>query len=334
MRQKQALTVVPGLVLLVALSVAMATLSGCAQRRLAVERQMRVVTAVDRGNDLLEQGLPDVALSQFEAALEENPTYVPAHIGVGSVYRVKGDYETAKSSYNRATSLDPQSFDAHYYLGLVHQLLGEIQDAVRVYLEALTINPNSYEANHNLAGAYLQLNRPGQSLPYARHAVKIQPDSQAAWSNLAACYSLLKRYALAVDAYRQAVELGELSDPILLGLADAHIRLGNHDRAINVLRTLIRQSPSAIAYERLGYTQFKLRNFDDALASFRAALSIDNDNIASLNGLGVCLMTLYIQGGRTDRPLWEQAIESWRRSTQLNANQPRIVDLISRYQRL
>lgn len=289
---------------------------------------------VEQGRQYLASGLTESALAAFNLAIEENPRMTEAHMGVGDIYRQKGDYAKASESYEEAARLQPQSFDAHYYLGLTQQLMGRVSESVRSYLRALTINPDSFEANKNLASAYLQLGRPNDALPYAERAAYLAPNNQSAWANLAATQSLLGDYDKAVDSYRQATELGEYAEPVLLGLADAHIRLGNYDRAMNTLESLIRAQPSATAYERLGYAQFKLRRFNEAMASFRSAVEKDPEDPASLNGLGVCLMTLYIQNGRTDVAQRDEALDAWRRSLRLKADQPRIMDLLARYQRL
>lgn len=292
---------------------------------------------VEEGELFLDQGLTNAALEAFNKALEQNPRLVRAHMGIGAAYRAREEYERAEQAYQTALKIEPNSFDARYYLGLCYQFLNRLDDAIRTYLQALTINPNSFEANRDLASAYLQKNLPGSALPYARNATRLRPEDQSAWANLAATYSLLERYEDAVDAYREAIELGDMHDAIVLGLADAHIRLGNFERAINTLEALLRQNPrSATAHERLGYAHYKKRQHEDALYHFRAALSIDSNDTAALNGLGVTLMTLYIQSGRVaaNEAQRVEALSAWRRSLMIDDQQPHILELLSRYQKL
>lgn len=284
--------------------------------------------------EFLTQGLSDAALAAFGLALEENPRLIEAHMGIGDIYLNRNQPELAEKRFDIATRLDPSNFDAHYGLALAKQLLGKVQEAIRVYLRALTINPNSVEVNQNLAGAYLQLGRPESAIPYAERATTLDPESAAGWSNLAAANALMENYEQAIDAYRQAVELGEDQEPIVVGLADAHIKLGHFDRAMVVLESYLLSGPSAGAYERLGYAQFKMRRFEDSLASYQAALAIDENDTAALNGLGASLMTVYIKSSRRDKQLHQDAIDAWRKSVRLRADQPRIIDLISRYERL
>jgi len=289
---------------------------------------------LERAEELLAQGLTEDALSAFEAALQENPDLTEASLGVANIYEEQGDLESAKESYKQATESDPTSYTAHYKLGLMQQLLGEVRNAIRTYLKAVAIDPQQFEVNRDLAAAYLQLGRPGDALRYAERAVKLEPSSQQAWSNLAATYSLMGRYDDAVNTYRQAAELGDLADPVLLGLADAHIKLGNYRRAINTLESLIRRSESATAYERKGFAQYKLRRFEESLRSFEKALAINPKDTAALNGVGVAQMTLYIEGGRVSASKRDAAIQAWRESVRIRPDQPRIVDLLSRYRRL
>jgi len=305
---------------------------GCVQS--GPTRDQRINQLMVEAREHLDEGLTDSALAKFGLALEENPTLIDAHKGMGNIWRQRGDYTKAKLSYQTATDINPNDFDARYYYGLMQHMLGEIENAIRTYLQALAINPDSPVANRDLAAAYLQSGKPGNAEAYARRATELDPDSQESWSNLAACYSLQGKYEDAVDAYRQAAELGPLSDPVLLGLADAHIRLGNYARAVNTLDALLRNSPSATAYERLGYAQFKQREFEKSLRNFRRALKLDPNDTAALNGVGVCLMTLYLEGERTNAYQKDQALDAWRTSLKARPNQPRIIDLLHRYSKL
>ena len=314
------------------LLVACLLLPACQFEQSARERAANEKLA--QAQELLERGLSDEALAAFEAAMAENPDLTEAQIGAASIYEDRGDLTAAKQRYEKAAETDPGNFTAHYKLGLMQQLLGDIRTAIRTYLRAVAIDPDNFSVHRDLAAAYLQLGRPREALPYAERAVQLDATSQQAWSNLAATYSLIGRHDDAVNTYRQAAELGELADPVLLGLADAHIKLGNFQRAINTLQTLVRRSPSSTAYERMGYAKYKLRRFEESLGSFEQALEYSTRDTAALNGVGVALMTLYIEGGQEEASKRDRAIDAWRNSVRINQDQPRIIELLTRYGRL
>ncbi len=323
----------PLLILVAAAALLVLSLPGCAfGGSRAISRQ-----ASDHLHDarkFRELGQENAALTALSQAIENNPKLTEAYMGMGDIYRKKGQLPLARDRYETAATLEPRNYQAQYNHGLMLQLLGQAKDAIRAYQRALSITPESFDANRDIASAYLQLGTPESSLPYALRATELNPDSQPAWSNLAATYSLMGRYENAIDAYRTANELGELANPVLLGLADAHIRLGNFSRAINTLNSLIISNPSATAHERLGFALFKIRRYEDALDQFEQSLQFDTEDLAALNGAGACYMTLYLEGERENAAQYDMAIECWRRSVQLGPHQTRIVDLLSRYTRV
>ncbi len=312
---------------------AVVLVAGCTHTRRSTTAD-RTEAHLDNAANYQTNGLLDAALAEFGLALEVNPNIADAHMGMGGIYQQRGDYEMASRAYERATIVEPNKFEAHYSLGLMKQLLGRLQEALRAYKTAWRLDPGNFEVNREMGSTYLQLGRPGEALTFVQIATKLDPESQAAWCNLAATFNLLGRYEEAVDTYRQAAELGDLADPVLLGLADAHIHLDNFQQAVNVLEALIRRSPSVTAYERLGYVKFKMRDFEPALFQYRKAIALAPDDTATLNGLGACLMTLYIQDGRTDTAMRDEALNIWRKSIRINDQQPKIVDLLSRFARI
>jgi len=328
------MTIMRSISLLTAVALAAAVIfTGCTLDPKTSSRQ-QIRGHLDSAEGYQAGGLLDAALAEFGLALEVNPNIADAHMGMGGIYQQRGDYEMASRAYERATIVEPDKFEAHYSLGLMKQLLGRFQEALRAYKNAWRLNPDNFQVNRELGSTYLQLGRPGEALTFVQIATKLDPDSQAAWCNLAATYNMLERYDDSVDTYRQAAELGDLADPVLLGLADAHIHLNNFQQSLNVLEALIRRSPSVTAYERLGYVRFKMRQFKQALFEYRQAMALNPDDTATLNGLGACLMTLYIQDGRTDTPRRNEGLNSWRKSVRIDNQQSRIIDLIARFSRI
>ena len=308
-------------------------LAGCQtpQRRDRGTAEERAL--LERGEQYTQQGLLDSAMAAFDMVLETNPRAVDAHVGVGDIYEIRGDYAAAAEKYKTAKQLAPGTFKPTYKLGLMYHLLNKVREAVTEYLAALTIQPDSFEANLNLATAYLQLGQAELGLPYAEKAVKLKGDSQAAHVNLGSIYASMGQYDLAIDEYRGAAELGDLQPPILLNMVESLLKTGKYQRAMNVLEQL-EATPTDVIYERMGYALFKLGEYEKSLGKYRLALRINPDDTASLNGLGVDLMTLYLKGRRENIALRDEAIDAWQKSVKADSSQQRIVDLIARYRKL
>lgn len=288
--------------------------------------------AVVRGNLLSSQGLDDIALEEFKRAIEINPALPQAYMGIGSIYKKRGDYTSAEPAYAKAADLQPSSYDAQYEHGVVLQLLNRISDAVRAYLRALKVRPDSFDANFGLATAYLQLQEPGPALAPAKKAVELNGESGPARVNLGAVYAALNQHELAVVEFQQAAELMELSPELLLNLSDSLGKLKRFEEMQNTLEQLIKSKPTPAAHERLATAYFRQQRYDDALAQFRAGLALDADYFPALNGVGVCLLNKYLASGRQDMTSREDAVAALRRSLQIERKQPAVLDLLNRYQ--
>jgi tetratricopeptide (TPR) repeat protein len=287
--------------------------------------------AVARARILAEQGLDDIAVAEFERAIAINPRLTPAYMGVGDIFRKKGDFSKAEQSYAKAADLEPQNFEAHYGRGLMLQLLDRVGEAVRAYLRALAIKPNDFEANLNLATAYLQLGEAAAGLPYAQRAVSLKGGSGAARVNLGAIYASLADFESAVVEYQQAAELMQLSPELLLNLADALGQTARYAEMQNTLEQLIRVKPSAVAYERLATAHFRQRRYDEALANFRKALEVDPNYYPALNGVGVSMLNTYLLSEKKDLRALNEGVAALRRSVQIEPRQPAVVELLARY---
>ncbi len=285
------------------------------------------------GESAVRDGDLDRALAAFARAIEVNPRLTSAHMGMADIYRMRGDYARAEESYGQAAKLQPRSFDPQYYHGLMLHLLDRVAEAVQAYLRALAIRPDDFRANLNLATAYYQLDENALALPYAVRAVEIEPREGSARFNLGAVYAAMGRHREAVQEYQQAAELLDLTPPLLMNLAESLGKLERYEEMLNALAQVNRVSPTAASHERTGFAQFKMGRYDEALASFDAALALDRDYFPALNGRGVCLLNRWLWSGRQDSAAREEGLAALRRSLQIRRDQPQIVDLMTRYGR-
>lgn len=300
-----------------------------------LNRPMRPNERVAEAEKLRSEGRVEDAIKQLELAIRDNPKLTTAYISLAEIHRQQGNLAAAEKAAREAVALDSGSFEARYNYALTLQMMGRLTDSVREYLKALAIRPNDREANLNLATAYLQLNEPAQALPYAQKAVKLDADHGPSRVNLGAVLGAMDRHQEAVTEYEAAAELMELSPQLLLNWADSLSKIQRYQEAVNTLDRLLQIEPSGpnavIAYERLGSSYFRLRQYEKALDSFRRSVELDPGHYPGLNGVGVCLLNRYLTTEPRDKVSLDEALRALRRSLQINERQPRIVELLSRY---
>ena len=289
---------------------------------------------VTRGENYLEENLLESALVVFNKALEKQERSYPAHMGIGEVHERRGDHEQAIGHFGTARDIRPDDFRANYKLALNQQLINRLHEAATNYLSALAVDPEDFEANLNLAVTYIQLGRPRLGLPYAEKAVELNSQSQPAHANLGTIYLGLGRNADAVASYEDALSLGELERPIQLNLSEAYVDARQYKKAARLLATLVKDQPDAWGYERLGYVHFKLGEYLKSESFYGESLKLDDTYLPALNGMGIAKMARYIDQGRRDAKLKEDAIRHWQKSIKQRPDQSRILDLIGRFQNL
>lgn len=286
---------------------------------------------VDAGEAAMDSGNNVLALEEFAKAIAVNPTLTDAHMGMGDIYRTEGDYAKAEKSYAEAAQLAPKNFDAQYYHGLMLHLLDRVTDAVSVYLKALALKPEDFQTNLNLSVAYYQLGESNQAYTFGERAVKIDPKSGPARVNLAAVYTDLGRNEEAANEFQQSFELIESTPRILLSYAECLKNLNRYGEMRSTLEQLVKKTPSAAAWERLGYAQFKLTEYAKAEEAFEQALKVDPDYFPALNGIGVCELNRYSWSNNTDNDAKVRGVNALKRSLTINRNQASIEALLGRF---
>jgi tetratricopeptide (TPR) repeat protein len=293
-------------------------------------RQHREILATE-ATAAKDAGEYETALALFRQILAGNPTSTIAYVGIGEVYLAQQDYRSAEPIFARAARLSPRNFDAQYGHGLALQMLDRLVDAVTAYHRALTIRPQSVEANLHLATTYLQMGEPRSALVFAEKAVQLDPANGPGRAALGSVYQELGRYSKAVTQYEAAVELMEPTPPLLINLINV---LGKHDRYVDARNTaeyLVKLAPSAEAYERLGWANFRLGDYRKSIDAYRRAVELDGDYWVAHNGVGCNALNSWLLSEQRDAAALREAKQAFRRSLQVNPDQPKVFALLSRY---
>ncbi len=160
------------------------------------------------------------AISSFQTALEQEPTYYDAIIQLGNLYATHND-PLALQYYNSALKLQPHSIEAMYNRGLFFQNTGSIDKAVNDYNELLKIDPGYGFAYFNLGFIAMKYDKDYQkAINLFTNALTHESHYVEAYYNRAVCYenignkqkakadylealTIFPTYKLALDAMKQ-----------------------------------------------------------------------------------------------------------------------------------
>ena len=104
------------------------------------------------------------AEAYFQAALERDPDYVEALIGLGQVEAQRGDVLAAIKRFETAIEIDPHRSKAHNSLGRLLEAMGNTDEALAEYFRALEFEPNNAGVSLRIAAIQLARKQPDQAL--------------------------------------------------------------------------------------------------------------------------------------------------------------------------
>jgi len=223
-----------------------------------------------------QQGLPGLALAEFQAALNYDPEYVPAILGCAGVAVDHGDVQRALRLYRRAVLVMPNHPLAHHNLAQIHLSRRDFAAAQEEFQRAAELDPRNKDVWLGLITACLQGGRPERALRYAEQALRLLGDLSEIHANCGAALEALGKYAEAEEHYRTALRV-EPTDPLPMNnLAYLYASTGRKPaEALRLARQATALGPHNAAFlDTLGYVLYRQRRCRSAAATLEEAKSL------------------------------------------------------------
>jgi tetratricopeptide (TPR) repeat protein len=121
--------------------------------------ELRLRTAILRGQQMVQQGNLAESLKEFQKALDINKNSSLAHYRIAEVFFLQHNYQSAANAYREALNGDGEprwtEVWSHIQLGMIFDLTGQRERATNEYRQALQTNDNTQNAL-DTARKYLQ----------------------------------------------------------------------------------------------------------------------------------------------------------------------------------
>ena len=183
------------------------------------------------------------AEKSFRSALEVNPSYAEAWSGLGDVCDGRGDLPQALLNYKKALALKPDLFYTLLNASQTADKLDDQKQAESWTREAVRLNPSSPEAFNGLGLALAKLNQAAEALRCFQQAISLRRDYADAINNLGALYLQDGKVNDAIAAFEFGIREAPDEDILYLNLGRTYTRLGNYDRAREVMQKLLDRKP-------------------------------------------------------------------------------------------
>jgi tetratricopeptide (TPR) repeat protein len=221
---------------------------------------------------------PDLqkAVDYFKQAIEKDPSYALAYVGLGDSYillsgfgaaRPQDSFPLAEAAAKKALEIDDTLAEAHTTLGFslcVHHL--DFAGSIREFERAIALNPNYATAHHWFGdGPLLAVGQFDRAIAEGKRALELDPLSVIITADLGADYLVARRYDEAIEQFHKAIDLDPRFYYAHWNLAQALEMKGNLHGALAEYKKAVELDDDPFVLALLGQAYAKLGQRDKAL---------------------------------------------------------------------
>jgi serine/threonine protein kinase/tetratricopeptide (TPR) repeat protein len=194
------------------------------------------------------------AIEQFQQAVDKDPTYALAYVGLADCYLILEQYvgapaselyPKAKAYVQRALELDSSLAEAHASLGLINDSLWLWDEAEREYQRAIELNPNYPTAHQWYSIHFDYLGRFDQEMVELKRAQQLDPLSLIISTDLEELYLILGDLNSALEQCQKTIQLDPYYPSGHGDLGSVYLKQGRHAEALKEFQKAVELSGRA-----------------------------------------------------------------------------------------
>ena len=228
-----------------------------------------------RGYASYDLGRYDLAIANYDKAIQLKPDYTDVYINRGSAKFNLGQHFAAISDYDKAIQLKPDLATGYYGRGSAKFNLGQHFAAISDFDKAIQLKPDDATAYYNRGLAKDNLGQHSAAISDFDKAIQLKPDYAIAYNNRGNAKFKLGEYFAAISDYDKAIQRKPDYALAYYNRGVAKRNLGQHSAAISDFDKAIQLKPDlAQAYLSRGVAKALLNRTWEAKQDLRTALRL------------------------------------------------------------
>lgn len=182
------------------------------------------------------------ALVYFQHALQIDPSYAPAYIGIVDCYTIGGGFQLGvslkegvakmKEAARKAVELDDTTAAAHYALAKVKYYDWDLPGAEKEFQRALELNPGDAQVRRHYGHFLIAMRRHADSIREMQHASALDPLSPLLTTEVGWTYYYARQFPEAVKQGRKALEMDKDFPYAQLLVGESYWLQGQYEEAL------------------------------------------------------------------------------------------------------
>ena len=258
------------------------------------------------GEELINNGDAEQAISYLQASLVSDPHSSIALTTLGTAFRMCGDYDRAIASLKQAIKLNPQDILSHFNMGVALTENGSLDGAIVSFKKALSIKPDYAAAYFCMGNAQKEKGDLEEAIESFKQAIKISPDYSGAYNNMGNALRQNGDLEGAIESFKQALKMQPHDYVAYNNMGIVLDAMGNSDAAMDNYTRAIKIKPKyADAHHNMGGVLSGMGRTEAAIEAYKNALSIRPDYADTYHAIG----GVFVKIGDT-----EAAIEAYKQA--------------------
>jgi len=176
-------------------------------KALRIDRHYKNAYAL-KGTNYMHMGQKEKAISSYETAVQQDPTFYEAYFALANIYEAEGNRQCIEYLRN-ALELRPNSRELKYRLAFAQQQFDETEAALRNYRSLATDTVDFYANRGYFHQGYIhqfEFNNLDSAIFFYNQALQKEPRHVESWHNLGVCYDLLDDKTRALQSFGKALK--------------------------------------------------------------------------------------------------------------------------------
>ena len=239
---------------------------------------------INRGAIYIEKGAFDLAIPDFDKAIELDPDDVAAYSNRGTAYANTGRFDLAVQDLHKAVELKPDDANEYASRGTAYIGTGEFDLAIRDLDKAIELDPNLAKAHFMRGSTHMKKGDPDLAIQDLDKAIELDPDDAISYANRGFAHVKKGELDLAIQDFDKAIELNPSDANAYNSRGVVHINKGDPDLAIRDLDKAIALNPNfAEAHYIRGMVHRAKGDLEQAAQDFGKAIELNPDAVAYYN---------------------------------------------------
>lgn len=263
----------------------------------------------------------DEAITVFGAMLDKDPAAHHIRLYLGIAFEEKGDLDKAYEEFAKIPHGAAPYQEAIGHIAFILKEKGKTEQAVEILKEAISTNTGQVELYLNLAALYESLDKADAGLAFLLENEHLFPKDPRYLFRIGVLLDKLGKRAESIEQMKKVLSANPRDPQALNYLGYSYAEMGiNLDEALGYLKLAVEIRPNdAFILDSLGWVNYKLKRYDEAVRQLEDAFSLVNDDSTIAEHLGDAYAA---------RREFKKAVKQYRKALEIDPERKELIEKI------